>query len=103
MTTPKPMAGVTRCNGLTPLAFMAVISFSDARRLYAYSTATNTDMGTVSATVKGMESMKNSPMTGHGNPFPTSSPNCREMKLSNRSDVSAVNANINGPTCSLST
>ena len=103
MNTPPMIAGVTSRHGLTPLAFSAVTSFSDASRVYAYRTATRTDIGTVSATVKGMDSMKNCPMTFHGSPLPTSSPICREMKLSSMSDVSATSANANGPACSLTT
>jgi hypothetical protein len=67
----------------------AVTSFSAARRLNAYSTATSTDIGSVSAITEG------------GSPFPTSSPNCREMKFRIIREVSAASANVNGPTCSL--
>ena len=103
ITTPPPIAGATSRHGLTPLAFSAVTSFSAARRLKAYSTATSTDIGSVSATVKGMDNRKNSPITDQGSPLPTNSPNWREMKLSSISDVSAASANVNGPTCSLRT
>ena len=102
-TRPPTIAGATSRKGLTPLALSAVTSFSPARRLNAYSTATSTDIGTVSATVNGMESRKNSPITDQGSPLPTSSPNWREMNLSSMSDVSAVSANVSGPTCSLRT
>ena len=103
MTTPPISAGDTSRHGLTPLALSAVTSFSAASRLKAYSTATSTDIGTVSATVNGIDSRKNSPITDHGRPLPTNSPNCREMKLSSMSDVSAVSENSSGPRCSLRT
>src|SRR5258706_8425428 len=102
-TSPHASAGYTNVHGLTPLGFSTVISFSEARRLNAYSTATNTDIGIVSATVNGIESRKNWPITDHGSPLPTNCPNCREMKLSSSRDVSAVNANVKGPACSLRT
>ena len=101
--TPPTNAGITRRHGLTPFAFIAVTSFSEASRLNAYNTATSTDIGTVSASVKGMDNRKNCPMADHGSPLPTSSPNCREMKFSSMSDVSAMSANMNGPTCSRTT
>ena len=59
----------------TPLALSAVISFSAASRLNAYSVDTSTAIGSVMATVNGTESMKNSPMTPQPSPLPTRSPN----------------------------
>jgi hypothetical protein len=86
-----------------PPALSAVISFSDAIRLNACSTATSTAMGSVMATVNGIESSMNSVMTCHDSPRPTKSPNLRAMYCSSSKDVSADKANMNGPTCSLMT
>ncbi len=61
---------------LTPLALSAVISFSEARRENAYSTATSTAIGSVMATVKGIESRKNSRITRQSSPLPTRFPSC---------------------------
>ena len=88
---------------LTPLAFSAVISFSAASRLNAYSVATSTAIGSVSATVSGTDSTKNSAITSVGKPLPTSSPKCFPMYCSSRSEVSAVRANVSGPKCSFRT
>ena len=52
----------------TPPALSAVISFSDARRLNAYSTATRTAIGSVIASVNGIESRKNSVIDLPGKP-----------------------------------
>ena len=87
----------------TPPALSAVISFSDARRLNAYSTATSTDIGSVIASVNGIDSRKNSVIICHESPRPTRSPNRRAMYWSSRSDVSADRANTNGPICSFRT
>src|SRR5215510_10311504 len=86
-----------------PPALNAVISFSDARRLNAYNTATSTDIGTVIASVNGIDSRKNSVIVCQDSPFPTMSPKRRAMYWRSRRDVSAESANTNGPTCSLST
>ena len=60
----------------TPLALSAVISFSAARRLNAYSVRRpGSAIGSVMATVNGIDSMKNSPMTDQPSPLPTRSPN----------------------------
>ncbi len=78
MNSDKPAAatsvGMRRRRSETPLAFIAVISFSAASRLKAYSTATSTAMGNVMANVNGTDSPTNSPITLHGNPFPTRLP-----------------------------
>ena len=47
--------GVSTLRRLTPLAFIAVISFSDAKRLNAYRVATSTAIGSDNATVSGMD------------------------------------------------
>jgi hypothetical protein len=86
-----------------PPALSAVISFSDAMRLNANRTATSTDIGSVIATVKGIDSSMNSVITCHDSPRPTRSPNFRAMYCSSRSDVSADRANTNGPMCSFRT
>ena len=85
---------------LTPLALKAVISFSDAKREKACSVATSTAIGNVMATVNGIESIMNSPMTVHGSPLPTRSPNRLATKLSSISEVSAESAKTSGPRCS---
>src|SRR6185436_11262829 len=54
-------------------------------------------------TVNGTDNPMNSAMTLFGRPRPTSSPNFLAMYCSSISDVSAVDANRNGPTCSLRT
>ncbi len=48
---------------LTPLAFMAEISLSEASRLNVYRTATSTAMGRVIASMKGIESPKTCAIT----------------------------------------
>ena len=79
MKTVKPKAatstGATRRCIDTPLALYAVISFSDASRLKACSVATRMAIGSVIATVNGIESAKNSTMARTGSPLPTKSPN----------------------------
>src|SRR5687768_11845296 len=103
MASPPTSTGARTVRIPIPLAFIAVISFSAARRLKAYRTATSTAMGSVIATVNGTESIMNSAMTLASSPFPTSSPNFLAMYCRSMSDVSAVEANTNGPMCSFRT
>ena len=58
---------------------------------------------TASATVSGIDNPRNSRMTLHGSPLPTSSPNRLAMYCSSSSEVSAVSAKRSGPKCSLRT
>jgi hypothetical protein len=55
------------------------------------------------ATVKGIDSAMNSAITLAGRPLPTRSPNFFAIYCSSINDVSAVDANRNGPTCSFRT
>ena len=100
---PRQMTGVSTLRRLTPLAFIAVISFSAASRLNAYSVATSTAIG--SDKRNGQRKRENEKLADHAprKPFPTSSPNRFAMYCSSSSDVSAVRANTSGPKCSLRT
>ncbi len=94
------ITGTMRRRALTPLALNAVISFSAARREKACSVATSTAIGSVIASVKGIESERNSAMTVQGSPLPTRSPNRLATKFRRRSEVSAERAKRSGPACS---
>ena len=71
-----PTTGRSSRPTLMPLAFIAVISLSAAKWLNVYSTATSTAIGSVIATMKGIESANTSNTMLHGNPLPTKLPNC---------------------------
>src|SRR5829696_1691568 len=101
--TEATSAGFISDRADTPPAFSAVTSFSAASRENAYRTATSIAIGSVMATVKGIERRKNSPMVPQDRPRPTRSPNFLAMYCSSKRDVSADRANTNGPMCSFKT
>ena len=100
IAAPATITGRTSRCMLTPLALNAVISFSAANREKVCSVETNTAIGIVIARVNGTDRSRNSTITVHGRPFPTSSPNRLAMKFSSRSEVSAERAKTSGPRCS---
>jgi hypothetical protein len=83
-----------------PPARRAVTSLSAASRVEAYSTATSTAIGSVMATMKGIERAKTSTITPHGRPLPARSPNRLAIWLSSIRLVRAPSANTKGTTCS---
>ena len=71
-----PSTGATTRARLMPPAFIAVISLSAPRRVKVWSTATSTAIGSVIATMNGIDSTNTSKITLHGRPLPTRLPNC---------------------------
>jgi hypothetical protein len=89
--------GATTRRRSTPLAFSAMISFSLAIVEKVYSTATSTDIGSVSATLAGRERRKNSPTSGRGRPFPARFAISFAIVLIRITPVNAKNAKSMGP------